>query len=50
MGMRADRLVSVDRYDIVVEGSRHKFNSDPELKRLLLATGDHYLVEVSTVV
>ncbi|QGV78225.1 NADAR family protein [Streptomyces ficellus] len=38
-----------ERFGIVVEGSRHKFASDPELRAFLLATGDRVLVEASPV-
>lgn len=36
-----------ERYGIVVEGSVHKFASDPALRSYLLATGDRVLVEAS---
>lgn len=35
------------KYDIVVEGNRQKFQQNPELKALLLATGQKELVEAS---
>jgi len=35
------------RYEIVVEGSVHKFASHPKLRDFLLATGDRVLVEAS---
>ncbi|MFJ3495341.1 NADAR family protein [Streptomyces sp. NPDC086091] len=38
-----------ERFGIVVEGSVHKFASDPELRRFLLGTGDRVLVEASPV-
>ncbi|OKK21152.1 hypothetical protein AMK16_07615 [Streptomyces sp. CB00455] len=36
-----------ERYGIVVEGSMHKFASDPALRSYLLSTGDRVLVEAS---
>ncbi|PZT70439.1 DUF1768 domain-containing protein [Streptomyces sp. SW4] len=38
-----------ERFGIVVEGSVHKFASDPALRRFLLDTGDRVLVEASPV-
>ncbi|MGW0365384.1 NADAR family protein [Streptomyces sp. NPDC002990] len=36
-----------ERYALVVEGSVHKFASDPALRAYLLSTGDRVLVEAS---
>lgn len=36
-----------ERYALVVEGSVHKFGSDPALRAYLLGTGDRVLVEAS---
>ncbi|MEV0094251.1 NADAR family protein [Streptomyces sp. NPDC050738] len=36
-----------ERYEIVVEGSVHKFGADPGLRDYLLATGERVLVEAS---
>jgi ribA/ribD-fused uncharacterized protein len=38
-----------ERFAIVVEGSVHKFASDPELREFLLNTGERVLVEASPV-
>ena len=38
-----------ERFRIVVEGSVHKFSSDPELGAFLLGTGERVLVEASPV-
>ena len=38
-----------ERFRIVVEGSVHKFASDPALREFLLNTGDRVLVEASPV-
>ncbi|MFG2878608.1 NADAR family protein [Streptomyces sp. NPDC048337] len=38
-----------ERFGIVVEGSVHKFASDPALRSYLLTTGDRVLVEASPV-
>ncbi|MEU3897642.1 NADAR family protein [Streptomyces sp. NPDC045251] len=38
-----------ERFSIVVEGSVHKFASDPALRGFLLNTGDRVLVEASPV-
>ncbi|MFG3164742.1 NADAR family protein [Streptomyces sp. NPDC048232] len=38
-----------ERFAIVVEGSTHKFASDPALRGFLLDTGDRVLVEASPV-
>ncbi|WP_432137949.1 MULTISPECIES: NADAR family protein [unclassified Streptomyces] len=38
-----------ERFGIVVEGSVHKFSSDPALRAFLLGTGDRVLVEASPV-
>ncbi|MFE2586446.1 NADAR family protein [Streptomyces sp. NPDC059378] len=38
-----------ERFRIVVEGSVHKFGSDPGLRHFLLGTGDRVLVEASPV-
>lgn len=38
-----------ERFGIVVEGSVHKFASDPALRSYLLSTGDRVLVEASPV-
>ncbi|MFI7502992.1 NADAR family protein [Streptomyces sp. NPDC049687] len=38
-----------ERFRIVVEGSVHKFGSDPELAAFLLGTGERVLVEASPV-
>ncbi|WP_217141715.1 NADAR family protein [Streptomyces sp. AC627_RSS907] len=38
-----------ERFRIVVEGSVHKFASDPALRAFLLGTGDRVLVEASPV-
>ncbi|MFI9061143.1 NADAR family protein [Streptomyces sp. NPDC053429] len=38
-----------ERYALVVEGSVHKFGSDPALRAYLLGTGDRVLVEASPV-
>lgn len=38
-----------ERFAIVVEGSTHKFASDPALRDFLLNTGDRVLVEASPV-
>ncbi|MFD3501744.1 NADAR family protein [Streptomyces sp. NPDC058676] len=38
-----------ERFGIVVEGSVHKFASDPELREFLLNTGKRVLVEASPV-
>lgn len=38
-----------ERFRIVVEGSVHKFASDPELRAFLLGTGERVLVEASPV-
>ncbi|WP_399889715.1 NADAR family protein [Streptomyces sp. BBFR51] len=38
-----------ERFRIVVEGSAHKFASDPALRTFLLNTGDRVLVEASPV-
>ncbi|MCX3058947.1 NADAR family protein [Streptomyces beihaiensis] len=38
-----------DRFDVVVEGSVHKFASDPALRAFLLGTGERVLVEASPV-
>ncbi|AJC55683.1 NADAR family protein [Streptomyces sp. 769] len=37
------------RFDLIVEGSRHKFGQDPELREFLLGTGSRVLVEASPV-
>ncbi|MFE3771850.1 NADAR family protein [Streptomyces sp. NPDC059122] len=37
------------RFDLVVEGSRHKFGQHPELREFLLGTGSRVLVEASPV-
>ncbi|MEU3982250.1 NADAR family protein [Streptomyces sp. NPDC026672] len=36
-----------ERFGAVVEGSVHKFSSDPELREFLLGTGERVLVEAS---
>ncbi len=38
-----------ERFGVVVEGSVHKFASDPALRAFLLGTGDRVLVEASPV-
>ncbi|MFE0820250.1 NADAR family protein [Streptomyces sp. NPDC058847] len=38
-----------ERFSVVVEGSVHKFASDPALRGFLLGTGDRVLVEASPV-
>ncbi|GKQ36823.1 NADAR family protein [Streptomyces sp. A012304] len=38
-----------ERFRIVVEGSVHKFGSDPRLREFLLNTGERVLVEASPV-
>ncbi|MFI8950869.1 NADAR family protein [Streptomyces sp. NPDC053750] len=38
-----------ERFRIVVEGSVHKFASDPDLRAFLLGTGERVLVEASPV-
>lgn len=38
-----------ERFGIVVEGSVHKFASDPSLREFLLGTGERVLVEASPV-
>ncbi|WP_171990917.1 NADAR family protein [Streptomyces sp. JHA26] len=38
-----------ERFRIVVEGSVHKFSSDPALRAFLLGTGERVLVEASPV-
>lgn len=38
-----------ERFGIVVEGSVHKFSSDPALRAYLLGTGTRVLVEASPV-
>ncbi|MFF8833590.1 NADAR family protein [Streptomyces sp. NPDC015131] len=38
-----------ERFRVVVEGSRHKFGSDPELGAFLRGTGERVLVEASPV-
>ncbi len=35
------------RYSIVLEGTRLKFSQDPELRDILLGTGDALLVEAA---
>ena len=42
-----DAVWQRERYGIVVEGSVHKFASDPALRAYLLCTGDRVLVEAS---
>jgi ribA/ribD-fused uncharacterized protein len=42
-----DEVWSRMRFDIVVDGNMHKFNSHPALKEFLLSTGDAVLVEAS---
>ena len=37
------------RFDVVVEGNRHKFDAHPELRAYLLSTGEAVLVEASPV-
>ncbi|MEK2471412.1 NADAR family protein [Streptomyces noursei] len=37
------------RFALIVEGSRHKFGQDPELREFLLGTGSRVLVEASPV-
>jgi ribA/ribD-fused uncharacterized protein len=37
------------RFEIVVEGSMHKFGQNPDLKRFLINTNDRILVEASPV-
>lgn len=42
-----DAVWERERFALVVEGSVHKFGSDPALRSYLLATGDRVLVEAS---
>ncbi|MFJ7153829.1 NADAR family protein [Streptomyces sp. NPDC101118] len=42
-----DAVWERERYAIVVEGSVHKFGSDPALRSFLLGTGERVLVEAS---
>ncbi|QNP69892.1 NADAR family protein [Streptomyces roseirectus] len=44
-----DTLWTRERFRIVVEGSIHKFRSDPALREFLLGTGERVLVEASPV-
>ncbi|MGQ4384407.1 NADAR family protein [Streptomyces sp. SAS_270] len=44
-----DSVWDRERYEIVVEGSVHKFAAYPDLRTFLLATGDRVLVEASPV-
>ncbi|WP_338701066.1 NADAR family protein [Streptomyces sp. Q6] len=44
-----DTVWERERFAVVVEGSVHKFASDPALRGYLLTTGDRVLVEASPV-
>ncbi|MEV5611649.1 NADAR family protein [Streptomyces sp. NPDC052225] len=44
-----DAVWERERFAVVVEGSVHKFASDPALREYLLNTGDRVLVEASPV-
>ncbi|MGW7451035.1 NADAR family protein [Streptomyces sp. NPDC054787] len=44
-----DAIWTRERFALVVEGSVHKFGSDPALRAYLLTTGDRVLVEASPV-
>lgn len=44
-----DSVWARERFRIVVEGSVHKFRSDPALREFLLGTGERVLVEASPV-
>ncbi|MEU3281861.1 NADAR family protein [Streptomyces antibioticus] len=44
-----DKVWERERFGIVVEGSVHKFASNPGLRSFLLSTGDRVLVEASPV-
>ncbi|MEV3858364.1 NADAR family protein [Streptomyces sp. NPDC050095] len=44
-----DAVWERERFALVVEGSVHKFGSDPELRDFLVGTGERVLVEASPV-